>query len=141
MTAPQGWECPRCHAVYAPWVDPCSRAVAGGCLHDYDPVPGPAGFRCRRCGRLEPIEPHSTITWGPPLLGTALTALLAIGCASPVTVTTPACSIKAELRTGERITCSADGAEAKRESISETVRASGGMLGGALRMVLGGAAP
>lgn len=63
------------------------------------------------------------------------------GCASPVTVSAPACTITAELRTGERIACTADGVTVERASISETVRASGGLLGGALRTLLGGVAP
>lgn len=71
----------------------------------------------------------------------ALAALLALGCASPVAVTSDDCSIVADLRTGERITCTSEGVTIERASISETVRASGGMLGGALRVLLGGAAP
>jgi hypothetical protein len=28
-TAPQGWECPRCHRVYAPWVPCCGTCGTG----------------------------------------------------------------------------------------------------------------
>lgn len=59
------------------------------------------------------------------------------GCASPVSVTAPSCTITAELRTGERIACTADGVTVERASIADTVRASGGLLGGALRTLLG----
>jgi hypothetical protein len=75
------------------------------------------------------------------LLSACFPALLS--CASPIQVTQSptGCTVTAELRTGERISCAPEGVLVERASISETVRASGGMLGGALRVLLGGAAP
>ena len=70
-------------------------------------------------------------------LAAPVVALWLVGCASPVSVTAPACSITAELRTSERISCTAEGVTVERASIAETVKASGGLLGGALRTLLG----
>lgn len=70
-----------------------------------------------------------------------LLALLVLGCASTVHVSSAACDVSGEIATGTRVECAKDSVVIDRKSVSDSIRASGGMLGGALRMVLGGAAP
>lgn len=45
----QGWECPRCHAVYAPWVASCTKCAAAPA-----PVPSTPRF---------PPSPNPTAPW------------------------------------------------------------------------------
>jgi hypothetical protein len=69
----------------------------------------------------------------------ALAALaLVSGCASHVTVLSEHCLVDMELRTGEQVVCTDAETRIERASVRETIQAAGGLLGGALRVMLGG---
>ena len=36
VNAPKGWECPRCHKIYSPYVDECNCIGAGNKTHKSD---------------------------------------------------------------------------------------------------------
>lgn len=71
-----GWICPRCNAVYGPFVWRCPRCSATNasiatpfswpfnppeCQHDYgEPLTG--GRVCRKCGKQEPPPQRTVIT-------------------------------------------------------------------------------
>lgn len=67
----------------------------------------------------------------------AALALLAVGCASTVHIDTADCDVDGEINTGTTIECRDDGSVViERKSVSET---TSGLLGAALRAVIGGA--
>lgn len=70
-----GWECPRCHSVYAPWVYACmpcnepkastgtSTSVVTVCSHDWSDTTVPY---CLMCG----VEKQHTVEWSWTTSGT-----------------------------------------------------------------------
>ncbi len=64
-----GWECPRCHAVWGPFVARCGNCMgtiivtfgaSSPCQHEYDY--GSTAPSCRKCGAPAPPNPPSRIT-------------------------------------------------------------------------------
>ena len=60
----QGWECPKCGTVYAPWQPKCQTCVAGAvttavtfppCDHQW--VSDTFGTRCMKCGQQSQYAP------------------------------------------------------------------------------------
>jgi hypothetical protein len=76
--APQGWECPKCHCVYAPLTPMClscppqtittsDTVTLIPCEHDWnEEITVPA---CRKCGTMKPVESPWTTTTLCPLGG------------------------------------------------------------------------
>lgn len=75
-TTQQGWECPKCHTVYAPWMAQCtscpqtivSSTGTTMCIHQYPEGQGTVtgGRLCIHCGQPEPpaFEPFTTTVGG-----------------------------------------------------------------------------
>ena len=71
MSAQQGWECPRCGKVYAPWMPSCTSCsaavvVSGGtCAHQW--ISDTFGTRCMICGQVSGTEVVRYTTGTPPV--------------------------------------------------------------------------
>jgi len=69
MTIQQGWECPRCNTIYAPWMPSCvckANKITGDKPFIYISHEGPHDFstvgRCVVCGFQKPAPPPPATT-------------------------------------------------------------------------------